>query len=142
MGKPSRIVSRGPRWKPRAYSKRRARVERAPRKPRPLLDVGIAGVTVLVAAFFAFCFAFVLLSRLQLPLFVGLPAMTSVLGFGVLLSGRRVLHRRSMAAALFALGLLGAALFYVSRDDFVLRPHRHSAPVIAAEVGGEASRAR
>ena len=133
MGKPSRIVSRSPRWKPRPYSKRRARVVREPRKPRPWLDAGIAGATVLIAAVFALVFAFILLSRLQLPLFVGFPAMTASLGLGVLLSGRRVIHRRAMAAGLLALGVSGAALFYVSRDDFAFRPHQFSPPVSSEE---------
>ncbi|WP_374322915.1 hypothetical protein [Brevundimonas sp.] len=128
MGKPSRIVSRSPRWKPRAYSKRRTRVVRAPRKPRPLLDAAIAGATVLIAVGFAFLFAFVLFSRLQLPLFVGFPATTVLLGTGVLFSGRRVIHRRAMTIGLLAVSVVGAVVLYESRDDFAPGPHQPSAP--------------
>lgn len=129
MGKPSRIVSRSPRWKSRPHSKRRARVVRTVRKPLPLLDAGIAGATVLIVAVFVFFFAFVMWSRLQISLFVGFPAIAAGLAFGVLLSGRRLIHRRAMAAGLFALGVSGAVLFYVSREDFAYRSHQPSPQV-------------
>lgn len=114
-GGPRRTIrGRSPSWTERPYRKHRARVRKTPEQPRPVLDVILALISLIIAIGGALVIGFRMLTAFKLPLYLGFGGMLLMLGAACVLVAQRGLPRLATAIGLALSLLAGMAALYPS----------------------------
>lgn len=111
-GKRLTVRGRSPGWSERPYSKRRAGRPRRPERPRPALDLVVAGINLTLCVGGALFIGLRLSSVFRLPLVLGYGATLGLLGVACLISARAGWPRRLTAAGLAIALAAGVALLW------------------------------
>ncbi|MBU1347285.1 MAG: hypothetical protein KKA16_10080 [Alphaproteobacteria bacterium] len=111
-GKRLTVRGRSPGWSERPYSKRRAGRPRRPEPPRPVLDLVVALISLVIAVGGALFFGLEMLGAFKLPLPLGYGATLILLGAACLVSARRGWPRRVTAVGLAIALVAGVLLLY------------------------------
>jgi hypothetical protein len=111
-GKKTTIRRGNPRWTERPYSKHRAGRRKAPKPPRPGLELIVALISVPIAVVGALFFGSTMVGTFKLPLYLGYGGTLVLVGAAHILIARRgwpqVVAAIGMAVAL----VVGMALLY------------------------------
>ncbi len=106
------IRGRSPNWTERPYSKRRARVRKAPEQPRPVLDLIVALVSLIIVSGGALYFSLRMLTAFNLPLYLGFGGTLILLGAACIRVAPRGVPRLATAIGLAISLVTGTVALY------------------------------